>query len=104
MKSLRIIALGLLFVGCSSAPPRPVALTADRATLLACQLANQEALTLYDCQPFSDGSPARFVQGRWVWGERRGWGYGDIEASVTLAADGSKPAIEVTYVQSTVLW
>ncbi len=46
-----------------------VGLTADQAGTLARQLANETSQSLYHCQPFRNGQPARFVQGRWLWRE-----------------------------------
>ncbi len=68
---------------------RGASLTADQAKTLAMRLANEKTFTLYHCQPFIDGQPARIAGGRWVWIARQGFGHGDIEARVDLAEDGS---------------
>jgi hypothetical protein len=95
MKSLRVLALGVLLAGCSTSTPRTASLTADRAGVVARGLANAKARSLYDCQPFADGSPARFVGGRWLWHDRRAHGLCDLEASVELAEDGSARRVDV---------
>ena len=64
-------------------------MSSTQAKTLAQQLANDEAFTRYGCRPFHDGQTPRFEQGRWVWSDRHGYGKGDLEASVMIAADGS---------------
>jgi hypothetical protein len=55
--------------GAAKAEPTPTAeksttLTAEQAKTVAMRLANDKASTLYHCQPFRDGQPARFVAGQ----------------------------------------
>ena len=92
----QIILLSLLLVGCKTSAPHTAMLTADQARLVARQLANENARALYGCQPFSNGAPARFDQGRWIWSDRRACGAGDMEAAVILADDGSARSVDVT--------
>ena len=70
-------------------------LTAEQAKAVALQLANDEASSLYHCQPFRDGQPVRVVAGHWVWTEQRGFGQGDIQATVEFAMDGSTHSVDV---------
>ena len=100
MKILHLIALGLLLVGCRTSAPRTAPLTADKAAAVARQLANERAHALYDCQPFGDSQPARFVEGFWIWHERRAHGKADLEATVELAADGSPRRVDVILLDS----
>jgi hypothetical protein len=89
-----VIILTFLLAGCTS--PRPSAsLTAEQARSLAIQLANDKAFTLYHCQPFRDGEPTHFVAGHWIWTDQQGFGLGDVQASVELAADGSTHNVDV---------
>jgi hypothetical protein len=75
--------------------PRSGSLTAEQAKSLAMKLANERALALYDCQPFREGQPARFVADHWLWDALQGYGLGDIHATVELAADGSTNKVVV---------
>jgi len=88
-----LIAAAILLAGC--ARRNGAALTAEQAQSVAVQLANSKAATLYHCRPFNNSQTARFTQGRWVWSDRQGYGMGDIEASVQLAADGSTNSVDV---------
>ena len=63
--------------------------------MIALRLANDKASTVYHSQPFSSGQPAHFVNGRWVWVGRQGYGRGDIEATVELAANGSTNSVDL---------
>lgn len=100
MKSLEVIALGFLLVGCSTTTPHTGSLTGDKAAAIARKLANEKAHALYDCKPFGDARPARFVHGYWIWNERRARGAVDIEATVELAADGSTRSVDVILLDS----
>jgi len=105
MKTHHLITLVLLLAGCSSTGThRASSLTADQARTLARQLANDQARALYGSQPFLNGAPARFVQGRWIWSDRRGFGLGDMQATVTLAADGSPHSVDVMLFDSRLLY
>jgi uncharacterized protein YcfL len=87
-----VILLALALVGCSSTRQTPIpstALTSLQATTLAMQLANDKALATYSCHPFKKQEPILFLEGRWIWIGREGYGQGDIEAKVELAANGS---------------
>jgi hypothetical protein len=91
--------------GAAKPEPAPTAeksasLTAEQAKTLAIRLANDKALTLYNRQPFRDGQPARFVAGQWVWDDLRGFGHGDIQATVKLAADGSTISVDLKLLDS----
>ena len=91
--------------GAAKAEPTPTAeksasLTAEQAKTVAMRLANDKAFTLYHCQPFRDGQPARFVAGQWVWVDLQGFGHGDIQATVELAADGSTNSVDLKLLDS----
>lgn len=88
------IIFALLLVGCASTRESR-SLTAEQAKTVAMRLANDRAYTLYHCQPFRDGQPARFVAGHWVWVELQGFGHADIQATVELAADGSPGKVDL---------
>lgn len=98
MKTRYLIPLALALLGCSSPKPLLATLTADQAGTLAQQLANEKAQTLFNCQPFREGPPSRFVQGRWVWRDRRGHGFTDIEGTVEFEAD--EPNVNVILLDS----
>jgi len=83
MKTLLVIASGVILVGCASSQPK-ASLSADQATKLAIQLANAKAEATYHRQPFHDGQTATFESGHWVWRELT---TGDLEATVEIAAD-----------------
>ena len=88
------IAILLLATSCAN-PPARVSLTAEQASALARQLANERAFATYHCRPFRDDEPARFVSGHWVWTEREGLGHLDIQVTVKLAKDGSGPQVDL---------
>ena len=88
MKTSSIIFFTLLLVGCAG-PRQSASLTPDQANKVATRLASDKASALYHCSPFSGGEPARFVDGHWVWVAHQGYGHGDVQAMVELAADGS---------------
>ncbi len=97
MKLLCLVSV-LMITGCVEKPTQQaVTLDAGQATLLARQLANERAQTLYQCQPFRNGSGARLEGGRWMWQERRGYRFGDMEARVSFALDGSARRVEVLW-------
>jgi uncharacterized protein YcfL len=102
MKTSFIIIFTLLLVGCASTR-QSASLTAEQAKTVAMRLANDKAFTLYHCQPFRDSQPARFV-GQWVWVDYQGFGYGDIQATVELAADGSTHSVDLKLLVSAPLW
>ena len=96
MRARHFIPIALVLAGCSSAGThRAPTLNADQARTLARQLANERARSAYGLQPFWNGAPARFVHGRWVWNDRRAYGIGDVEATVSFAADGSSREVDV---------
>jgi hypothetical protein len=99
MKTSCIIILTLLLVGCASTRQK-ASLTAEQAKMVAIQLANDRASTLYHSQPFRGSQPARFEAGHWVWVGRQGYGHGDIEALVELAADGSTNSVYLKLLDS----
>ena len=94
MKISAVIICAFLLVGCASSP-QSASLTAEQAKTLAMRLANDKAATVYHCQPFRDGQPAHFVAGHWVWTDLQGFGRGDIQATVELAADGSTHTVDL---------
>lgn len=94
MKTSSIILFTLFLVGCARTH-QSASLTAEQAKVITLRLANEKAFTLYHSQPFRDGQSAQFVAGRWLWVERQGFGHGDIQATVELAADGSTNNVEL---------
>lgn len=83
------------FVGDESTLPQP-SLTPEQAGRIACQLANDQADSLYHHRPFSeDGHLAYFNKGHWIWTGSRGFGQDDIAARVELAPDGSTISVKV---------
>ena len=99
MKTRYVLILALALGGCSTTP-HSTTLNAERAARLAQRLANEKAQTLYNCQPFRNGPPAHFVEGRWVWHDLRAHGTADIEATVDFASDGAKPSVNVALLDS----
>jgi hypothetical protein len=91
MKTSLIVVLAFILIGCKNS--RQSALTSEQATITAMRLANDKASTLYQRQPFVAGQPAQFVADHWLWVARQGFGHGDIEATVELAADGSTNSV-----------
>jgi hypothetical protein len=100
MKLLCLIGTTLLVAGCTT--PKDSPLTAQQARLTAVHLANSKASELYHCQPFSSNQPARFSEGRWIWSDQQGYGLGDIEATVELAADGTTNRVDLKLLESRV--
>ena len=100
MKGHLLMSLALLLVGCAGPPQRTQTMTAEQALTLARQLANDEARALYGFQPFRNGAQPRFADGRWIWRDRRGCGSADVEATVTFAANGSAPFVEVLFLDN----
>ena len=100
MRTRHLLALLVLLAGCSTTATHPRTLTADKAGLLAQQLANEQAKRIYNCQPFHDGLPAQFVQGHWTWHDLKAQGPGDIEATVEFEADGAAPKVSVIWLDS----
>jgi hypothetical protein len=96
MKISVIAVFACLLVGCESSR-RSASLSPDQARAAAIRLANDKASTLYHCQPFQDGRPASFTQGHWTWRDARGYGLGDIQATVELAADGSTNSVDIKF-------
>jgi hypothetical protein len=99
MKTSLILVLAFMFVGCESSRQSAL-LTPDQAKTLAMRLANDKVATLYHSQPFVAGQPAQFVAGHWLWVARQGFGRGDIQATVELAADGSTNSIDLKLFES----
>jgi hypothetical protein len=96
MKTPFVIVLAVILVGCKSSR-QSASLTADQAKTLAMSLANDKAATLYHSQPFVAGQHAQFefVSGHWLWVAQQGFGHGDIQARVELAADGSTNSVNL---------
>ena len=103
MKIASFTLVMLLLVGCTSTRPS-ASLTAEQAKTAAMRLANDKAFALYQCRPFHDGQPARFVEGQWLWVERQGFGQRDIQATVELALDDSSHKVEVQVLDSRILY
>jgi hypothetical protein len=99
MKALNIIIFTLVLVGCAR-PRQSASLTPDQAKTVAMRLASDKALTVYRCSPFRDGEPARFAADHWVWIGHQGYGHGDIQATVELAADGSTNSVVLQLLDS----
>jgi len=102
MRLLSLVALAVALVGCSGGKPHRAALTPQQASDLALRLANEKAQAVYKIQPFRAGPSAQFVQERWLWNERRGLGFADVEAIVNFAPDGSNPIVSVLLLDSRV--
>ena len=94
MKTSCVIMFTILIAGCASTH-QSASLTAEQATTVAMRLANDKASTFYQHQPFVAGQPAQFVAGHWLWVVRQGFGRGDIQATVELAADGSTNNVDL---------
>ena len=99
MKIASVITLVFLLAGCASSP-QSASLSAEQAATQALRLANNKAFTLYHSRPFQLGQPAQFVAGHWIWSDRRGFGHGDIQASVELAVDGRPQKVGVIFLDS----
>lgn len=99
MKTSFIVIFAFLIIGCESslwsAP-----LTATQAKTLAMRLANDKADKLFHRRPFQDGQPAQLVAGHWVWVGRQGYGHGDFQTTVELAADGSTNNVDLQCLDS----
>jgi hypothetical protein len=101
MDSMLVAGTGRVGVSVfASNTPRTTALTAEQAGALAGQLANEKAQSLYGIAPFTNHAPAEFIHGSWAWHGLQGWGSGDIEAKVKFEADGAKPSVSVTRLDS----
>ncbi len=95
VKRIVIISIALLVAGCASKPATRPELTMAEAGILAQQLANIKAQSIYQCSPFNRTVLAQWVPEGWYWHDRRGWGTSDYEATVKLASDGTKPEVTV---------
>jgi hypothetical protein len=100
MKIPSLYVLALALAGCTPDKPRTTALTAAQATDLALRLANEKSQVLYQCRPYTNGPAAQFVEGYWVWHDRRGQGQVDFEATVRFANDGAEPSVSVLLLDS----
>jgi len=89
-----VVVLAFILIGCKSSR-QSASLTTEQATTTAMRLANDKASTLYQHQPFVAGQPPQFVAGHWLWVARQGFGRGDIQATVELAADGSTNSVDL---------
>jgi len=94
VKTPLIAISALLLAGCESSTVN-IPLTADQATILSVQLANEKANSLYHRQPFESKQPAQFENGRWIWIGSQGVGILDYQATVELAANGSTNSVDV---------
>ena len=75
-------------------------LTVEQATSTAKQLANAKATTQFQFPPSVKVPPATFVTGHWLWVATQGYGHGDIQAKVELAADGSTNSVKLELLDS----
>jgi hypothetical protein len=100
MRTQHLIPILIMLAGCSTTAPRTSTLTAEQAGVLAQQLANDKAQTLYNCQPFRNAPPAQFVQGHWTWHQQQAQGLGDVDATVEFAANGAEPKVSVVQLES----
>ena len=94
MKTPCLIIFALFLLGCANTH-QSVSLTAEQAKTVAIRLANDKASSLYHLQPFRDGQSAQFVSGHWLWVEQQGFGHGDLQVTVELAADGSTNEVDL---------
>jgi hypothetical protein len=99
MKTSLIIVLAFILVGCASSR-QSASLTTEQATTTTMRLANDKASTLYQHRPFVAGQSAQFVAGHWLWVAQQGFGRGDIQARVELAADGSTNSVDLQLFES----
>lgn len=99
MKTSLIFVLAFTLFGCERSR-QSTSLTAEQAKTLAIRLANDQASRLYHSQPFLAGQPAQFEAGHWLWVARQGFGHGDIQATVELAADGSTNSVDLQLLDS----
>lgn len=97
--SLVLICLLFAAFGCRE-KAQNTALSLGQATDLALKLANDESEALYKCRPFTNGPPAKFIEGRWVWQTRIGAGQADLEASVKFESDGANPNVHVLWLDN----
>src|SRR5262245_44949650 len=95
MKLASILTLAFLLAGCGKSW-----MPAEQAAAQAMRLANDKAFELYKTRPFKPGQPAQFVGGHWIWTDRRGFGIGDIQATVDLSADGTPQKVDVSLLDS----
>ena len=99
--TIPLAVLGLLIIGCrhpttsAARAVQAVSLTAEAATAIASNTANEKAQTLYNCRPFVASRTAEFVDGQWLWYERQPRGVADLEATVRLAPDGTLRTCDV---------
>ncbi len=82
--------------------PQTLPMEAPEAAELARTLANRQALALYRCEPFINGPSVVWTNEHWFWRARQGLGDGDMEAVVSLAADGSTQSVQVLLLHSSV--
>lgn len=74
---------------------KPTFLTAEQATSLARQLANEKAAAMTVVKVYGN-STAHFVSGHWVWIGSVHMGSGVVDFTVELAADGSTNSVGET--------
>jgi hypothetical protein len=101
--TIQIILATFLLIGvcgCSSLKKRHI-LDASEVAELAAKLANKEALQFYKVEPFlaSDAKPV-FFDGVWSWSAFKGFGRGDILASVSFKKDASEPEVSLRLLNS----
>ena len=95
LKPWLLATIALLVAGCGTPSESDSVLTAEQAQVMAVELANSNAVAVYHFEPFTNRSAVRFEQGRWIWTARVGYGFGDIEARVELADDGSTNSVHL---------
>jgi len=99
MRILFIVIFAVLIVG-SESSLRSAPITAAQAETLAVRLANDKADKLFHHRPFQDDQPAHLVAGHWVWVGRQGYGRGDFQTTVELAANGSTNNVDLQCLDS----
>jgi hypothetical protein len=86
-----IATLVLAFGSCSTIP-QPSSLSESQAMTLALQLANDEAMRLFQVKPFTTNRcDLQCPTNRWTWQALIGCGKADMRAKVSFDLDGSNP-------------
>jgi len=87
------LSLAILSVGCAAAIPDAAA-----AAALASRLANDKCKEIYKREPFDpELYRARFLEGRWNWGEYDPAGPEGFSAEVSFARDGSDAQVQIHF-------
>lgn len=95
-----IAALPLVFGSCSVSQ-RTAVLSEKEATLLAVQIANDEAMRLYQIKPFdTNRCEMECATNCWNWQALVGYGRSDMRGKVSFDLDGSNPMVHVEMLTS----